>query len=238
MSENNGFFDANPKMLFVFGLVCGIAITMVIGYGMAGWSSAPVDSGNDQAQVDDSQDTQDEDIQTVVLAPATDADHIRGDLDKAKVVLIEYSDFECPYCGRHNPTMIDLYEQYGDDVAWVYRHWPLESIHAQARPSALASECAGEQGKFWEYADALYENQDLLGDDYYTTLAGDLGLNLTQFSECYESEKYNSVVDADLESGFNAGVEGTPATFVNGTLVSGAYPIETFQGMIDEILAQ
>ncbi|MBU4314945.1 thioredoxin domain-containing protein [Patescibacteria group bacterium] len=233
MSDNNGFFDANPKMLFVFGLVCGIAITMVLGWALPNFSNtAP--SGADQDVVIDATDTQPE----LVLAAVTDTDHIRGDISQAKVVLIEYSDFECPYCGRHNPTMIDLYDQYGTDIAWVYRHLPLTSIHPDAVPSALASECAGEQGKFWEFADELYANQDSLGDDYYTQLATDLGLDVDQFTSCYTSQKYLSKVEADMQSGENAGVTGTPATFVNGTLVAGAYPLETFTGMIDEILAQ
>jgi protein-disulfide isomerase len=236
MSENNGFFDANPKMLFVFGLVCGVAITMIIGYGMAGWSQkVDTENSDNSVVVDDQNDNQDTEA---VLAGVTNKDHIRGDISKAKVVLVEYSDFQCPYCGRHNPTMIELMDQYGDDVAWVYRHWPLESIHSEARPAALASECADDQGKFWEYSDALYENQDSLGDEYFTQLAGDLGLDVGEFKDCYDSGKYNDVVDQDLASGSAAGVEGTPATFVNGTLVSGAYPIETFQGMIDEILAK
>lgn len=233
--ENNtkSFFDGNPKMLFVFGLVCGVAITMIIGGGIPSFGSGKTITDDQVVQDDGSGDGAE-----IVLAGINEGDHIRGDLDKAKVVLIEYSDFECPYCGRHNPTMVDLYNQYGDDIAWVYRHFPLSSIHAEAIPAALASECAAEQGKYWEYADALYENQDSLGDDYFTELAGDLKLDLDQFSSCYESQKYLDKVESDQASGVAAGVTGTPATFVNGQLVSGAYPIETFTGMIDEILAQ
>lgn len=233
--DNNqkGFFDGNPKMLFVFGLVCGIAITMIVGGGVPSFGSDKPTT-NDQVVIDDNNDP----AQGLSLAGVDDSDHVRGDLNKAKVVLIEYSDFECPYCGRHNPTMIDVYEEYGDDVAWVYRHFPLTSIHPEAIPAALASECAEEQGKFWEFSDALYENQTLLSNEYYTELATDLGLDIEQFTSCYESQKYLDKVESDQASGSAAGVTGTPATFVNGQLVSGAYPFETFKGMIDEILGQ
>lgn len=234
--ENNtkGFFDGNPKMLFLFGLVCGIALTMIVSGGLPSIGGDKTTTDDQPVVIDDTTGAGAD----LVLAGVNTGDHVRGDLDKAKVVLIEYSDFECPYCGRHNPTMLSIYDQYGDDIAWVYRHFPLSSIHAEAIPAALASECAAEQGSFWEYSDALYENQTLLGDDYYVELATDLKLDINQFSECYESGKYLDKVESDQASGAAAGVTGTPATFVNGELVSGAYPVETFQGMIDAILAQ
>ncbi|MBI1908120.1 DsbA family protein [Candidatus Uhrbacteria bacterium] len=166
------------------------------------------------------------------LAPVTDEDHVRGDIEKAKVVVVEYSDYECPFCGRHHPTMLDIMDKYGDDVAWVYRHFPL-SFHPEAKPAALAAECAGEQDKFWEYTDELFANQDSLSDDYYGELADELGLNRSQFDDCVESEKYASKISEDTSSGRAAGVSGTPATFVNGQLVSGAVPLETFVDLID-----
>ncbi len=233
-----GFFDGNPKMIFVFGLVAGIALTYLGGdlFSAGAGNARANGSGNDVAVVDDSDDADTATKKT--LAAVTEDDHIRGDLDKAKVVLVEYSDYECPFCARHHPTMQALAAKYGDDVAWVYRHFPLTSIHPDAYPAALAAECADEQGKFWEFTDGLVENQASLGDEYYAELAGDLGLNVTKFTDCFETEKYKSVVDADMATGRAAGVSGTPATFVNGQMISGAVDQATFEELIDAAIAE
>lgn len=229
--QTPGFFSGgNPRGIFVFGLVAGIALTSV-GYDIFSLQPAAADADTTvkvAADVADSDNT----ATAKTLAEVTDADHVRGDLSKAKVVLIEYSDYECPFCSRHHPTMQEIYDTYGDDVAWVYRHFPL-SFHPEAKPAALAAECADEQGKFWEYTDALFENQDSLGDSYYPKLAQELGLNVAQFTDCWESEKYLSVITADMASGRAAGVSGTPATFVNGQMVSGAVDVATFKDLID-----
>lgn len=234
MDDKKGFFDGNPKMVFVFGLVTGIAMVSLLGGGI----QLPELKAKD-SDVVRTFDTEDDAGNAVAaeLDPVTSDDHIRGDLQKAKVVLVEYSDYECPFCGRHHPTMQQVLDEYGDDVAWVYRHFPL-SFHPQAQPAAEAAECAAEQGKFWEFTDILYENQEGLGDDFYFSTAKDLKLKEKQFKDCYESGKYADVVAEDLQSGSRAGVQGTPATFVNGILVSGAVPYETLKDAIDQALGQ
>jgi protein-disulfide isomerase len=249
MSETpKGFFDGNPKAMFTFGVVSGMALILLfnsftgISYGAGGsggWfksGSATNDAENAAEVKTNTQVVQGE------LAEVTDADHVRGDLSTAKVVIVEYSDFECPFCSRHHPTLQGIFEDYGDDVAWVYRHFPL-SFHPEANPAALASECANEQGKFWEYADALFENQDQLSEDYYKSLAKELGLKTSQFNDCLDTAKYQDVIDADAASGRAAGVSGTPATFINGTMVTGstgssvgAAPKSTFTAIIDAAL--
>ncbi|MDP2631226.1 MAG: DsbA family protein [Candidatus Uhrbacteria bacterium] len=236
-----GFFDGNPKMLFAFGLVTGVALTSILGGSISLPSFASGDGNSvvrsfdtaDTADTGDSADTG----SVAVLAPITADEHIRGDIQNAKVVLVEYSDFECPFCGRHHPTMLDIMDNYGDDVAWVYRHFPL-SFHAEAEPAALASECAAEQDKFWEFADVMFENQDELSDELYLTVAGDIGLDVSAFTECYESNAYSASIEEDLASGQLAGVRGTPATFVNGIMVSGAVPYDTLIDIIDQALAE
>ncbi len=248
MAETSqGFFDGNPKTMFVFGVVSGIALTLLlnsftgISYGATTGSGWFAGSDTDTAEADATAK-----VNTPVvagkLAEVTDADHVRGDLSKAKVVIVEYSDFECPFCSRHHPTLVDIFDDYGDDVAWVYRHFPL-AFHPEANPAALASECANEQGKFWEYADALVENQDQLGDEYYKSLAKDLSLKTSQFNDCLDTAKYQEVIDADAASGRAAGVSGTPATFINGVLVAGsngssvgAAPKSVFTDIIDAAL--
>jgi protein-disulfide isomerase len=164
----------------------------------------------------------------------SEKDHYRGKLN-APIKLVEFSDFQCPYCARHHPTMKKILETYGDKVVWVYKHFPL-SFHPYAEKAALASECASEQGKFWEYADKLTENQANLNDEIFVKLAKELKLKESQFKSCLDSEKYKTKVQGDLNEGIAKGVEGTPTTFVNGEAVVGAVPFENFKAIIDQVL--
>lgn len=168
-----------------------------------------------------------------------DTDFVKGN-PNAPVVIFEYSDFQCPFCSRfYSETLGQIESQYVEsgDVAFVYRHFPLDSIHPEARPSALAAECAGEQGKFWEMHDILFENQQSLSESNYKAWAGELGLNTGQFNNCFDSEKYDSKITAQLQSGADAGVRGTPGFIINGQLVSGAQPFSVFQQIIESELA-
>lgn len=239
MAENSTppdrFFSGNPKLFFIFGLAAGIALVSLGGDLFA--STGSLVNAKDAAIVNTNNAAPSAAAASAkTLAAVTKDDHVRGNLEKAKVVLIEYSDYECPFCGRHHPTMLDVAEQYGDDVAWVYRHLPLISIHPQAMPAALAAECANEQGKFWEYTDELFDNQAKLSSSFYSELAGDLGLNTSKFDDCVESEKYAARIKSDIASGQAAGASGTPATFVGGRLISGAVPASTFTDLIDAAL--
>lgn len=164
-------------------------------------------------------------------------DHIRGN-PEAPITIIEFSDFQCPFCARFHPTVQQILNDYPDQVRWVYKHFPLDSIHPEARPSAEASECAGEQGKFWEFADGLFENQSLLGSNLYKELASQIGLNLSQFEDCVSSRKYKDHVEADLQDGIKAGITGTPGSFVNGEKISGAVPYGVLEATINRVLAQ
>lgn len=173
---------------------------------------------------------------TVKLS-VTEEDHIRGNI-AAPVTIIEFSDFQCPYCARFHPTVKQILEDYPDKVRWVYKHFPLDSIHPQARPSAEASECAAEQGKFWEFADGLLENQSRLSASFYEELAGELGLNSGQFEECVSSRKYKDRVQADSKEGEKAGVRGTPGGFVNGKELGGAVPYSYLKAAVEEALSE
>lgn len=242
-STTPGFLDGNPRTMFTFGLVSGMAMILLMN------NFSAFSSGNAVAAAAPSVAAATAPAAAAAapagkLDPVTDKDHVRGDLKKAKVVLVEYSDFQCPYCGKHDPTMQQIVKDYGDQVAWVYRHFPL-SFHPNAVPVALASECASEQGKFWEFADAMYAGQteNLSGDAATATAfvnktASDLKLDTKKFNDCVSSAKYQSVVDADSASGRTAGVNGTPATYVNGTLVSGAVPYASMKKMIDDAIAK
>ncbi|MDA0208503.1 MAG: thioredoxin domain-containing protein [bacterium] len=236
MSEQKrSFFDGDPRMLFVFGLVTGVALTMIFSGGFSTPSFASNNGGNRVAANDTAAGAAagaGAGQPVGELAVANGDDHVRGNLNKAKVVLVEYSDFECPFCNRHHPTMQQIMEDYGDDVAWVWRHFPL-SFHPNAQKAAEASECAADQGKFWEMADALTENYDQLNAALYSQLAEEVGLNVNRFQTCLDSGEKAEEVRADMQTGATAGVSGTPATFVNGQLVSGAVPYTSFQQIID-----
>ncbi|MDO8621823.1 MAG: DsbA family protein [bacterium] len=166
----------------------------------------------------------------------SDSDHIRGSKD-AKVTIVEWSDFQCPFCSRFHPSVVRAVQEYPGKVRWIYRHFPLDSIHPNARPSAEASECAAEQGKFWEFADKLIERQPQLGPDLYKTLAKELGLNESKFNDCVSSRKYQQKVTDDEQAGLAVGVRGTPGSFVNGIEVPGAVPYEQLKSYIDQALS-
>jgi protein-disulfide isomerase len=196
---------------------------------------AKKESGGDTEEADEAPTAIQATAPAVDVPAVTDKDHIRGKKD-ASVVLIEYSDFECPFCGRHHPNMKKLLEEFPNDVAWVYRHFPLSS-HPEAKPAAIASECAGEQGKFWEYTDALFENQSRLGEDLYAELALTLRLNTSDFKTCLTSGRYDDFVAEQEAGGVASGVTGTPATFVNGKIVAGALPYATIKSLVETELA-
>jgi protein-disulfide isomerase len=177
--------------------------------------------------------------QLKTLPKVTDADHIRGSKD-AQVFLIEYSDYQCPYCEQFFPTAQQVLKEYGNKVAWVYRQFPLEQIHPNARPSAEASECVAALGgndAFWKFTDLIFGNQA----KYLTNLqtaAVDAGVNGAQFKDCFASTKYKDRVDSQLQGGVTAGVNGTPANFIinnkgQGWLIPGALPFAQIKTTID-----
>lgn len=153
----------------------------------------------------------------------------------APVTIIEFSDFQCPYCQRLAPTLDRITETYGDQVRLVFRQFPLP-IHADAQKAAEASLCAAEQGKFWEMHDAMFANIQALSVAELKQKAGELGLDTEQFAACLDSGRFAAQVAQDLQAGREAGVTGTPAMFINGRFVSGAVPYETVAGVIDDEL--
>jgi protein-disulfide isomerase len=167
----------------------------------------------------------------------TDGAPSRG-AEKAKVTIVKFEDFQCPYCKTVQPTFIELLKKYDGKVRVVHKDLPLEQIHPQARAAAEASRCAGEQGKFWEYHDKLYADSPKLGADEYKQAAKDIGLNVTSFDQCVATGKFKNAVTQDLNDGVKLGLTGTPAFFINGREISGAQPLDAFSTIIDEELAQ
>lgn len=175
--------------------------------------------------------------ETNVRAPSAE-DHIIGS-PNAPLVLIEYSDFECPYCSLVHPTLKRLVSESNGQIAWVYRHLPLESLHPQARPAALASECVasqlGNEG-FWAFADAMFANQKNMSAAYYEQVAASLGADIAAFKSCVAAKTFASRVDADSAEAMQNGGQGTPYTVLfdkKGQVgVSGALPYETFSAVV------
>jgi protein-disulfide isomerase len=153
----------------------------------------------------------------------------------APIELIEFSDFQCPFCQRANPTVQQVLSTYGDRIRFVYRNYPLPS-HPNARPAAEAAACAADQDKFWPYHDRLFANPSKLSAADLKQHAADLGLDAGQFNACVDTHKFKARIDADIEAGDQVGVNGTPAFFINGRMLSGAQPFDAFKRVIDDEL--
>ncbi len=156
----------------------------------------------------------------------------------AAVTLVEYSDFQCPFCLRVMPTLKQLRTKYGDKIRVVWKDFPLTQIHPQAFVAAQAGNCAREQGKFWELHDKMFGNQSALQPDALKKYAADAGLDAAKFNQCLDSSKYEARVQEALSAGGRLGITSTPTVFVNGRIISGAQPIEVFQSVIDDELAR
>ena len=159
----------------------------------------------------------------------------RGPKD-APVTIVEFSDFECPYCGAAHDTVEQVMSSYAGKVRLVYRQFPL-SFHPHAAKAAEASLCAADQGKFWEYHEALFKNQKKLDLPDLKAHASEVGLDANKFGQCLESGDKKKAVDADQQAGLAAGVGGTPAFFINGIFLNGAQPLDEFKKVIDGELA-
>jgi len=187
----------------------------------------------------------------VKIPPVTAQDHILGN-PNAPIVLVEYSDTECPFCKTFHGTMEQVVEQYGKDgnVAWVYRHFPLDSIHSKARKEAEGAECAGEIGgneKFWAYMNRIFEitpSNNQLDPAKISEIAKYIGLDGTKFDTCLSSGKYAAHIEEDFQGGLKADVTGTPSTFAiikktgEQTMIPGAQPFASVKAFIDSALAK
>ncbi len=178
---------------------------------------------------------------TISLEPprveVTDGGRVPRGNATAAVEVIEFSDFQCPFCLRANPVVEQVLKTYGDKIKFVYRHYPLQN-HPNARPAAEASACAEVQGKFWEYHDRLFANPTKLSDADLKAHAAALGLDAAKFKSCVDGHQQKPGIDADMAAAEAVGVTGTPAFFINGRSIEGAQPFESFKRVIDEELAK
>jgi protein-disulfide isomerase len=221
MSDEQKKFEITPSIAIV---IAGICIAGAILY-TSSRSESPKDG-----------------LPASVNVPApAENEHIFGS-PGASVFLIEYSDFECPFCAMVHPTLKRLVNESEGRVAWIYRHLPLD-IHPQAFKAAVASECAGEllgNSGFWAFADALFANQKSLGISFYTDAAVSLGADRSAYSACLISGKFDSKIEKSLNDALQNGGGGTPFTVVYGNgaqaPISGALPYDNFKSVIDAII--
>ena len=223
----------------LIGLIVGYGVSILVSSNAAsnGLIAAPSINAPEQAIVDQP---------TGPIEVSADDDAVLGNPD-ALVTIIEFSDFQCPYCRRsYNELLPPLKENYIDKglVSFIYRDYPLD-FHADAKKAAEATECAEEQGKFWEMHDAIFEGQNALGNgtvaipyDNLKQYANDLGLDTDQFNQCLDSGKYEDEVTNDLRDGIKYNVSGTPTFFVNGQRIVGAQPYSVVSSVIDSLLDQ
>jgi len=167
---------------------------------------------------------------------STEGAPLRGAPD-APVTLVEFSDFQCPFCKRAQATLKQLLEKYPGKVRLVYRDFPIDNLHPQARRAAEAARCAQDQGKFWDYHDVLFTHTPQAAPDDLGRYAQQVGLDVTKFKQCLSSGAHQATVQRDLDEGTRLGVTGTPAFFINGRPLSGAQPLEAFARLIEEELA-
>jgi protein-disulfide isomerase len=163
-----------------------------------------------------------------------DDDPMKGDKNAA-VTIIEFTDYQCPFCGRARPTVKQLISDYGNKIHYVLRDFPLD-FHPYAKKAAEAADCAGDQGKYWDYSDLLWQNQRALEVSDLKKYAGQLKLDQKKFDTCLDSGQFTAEVSKDQADGLKAGVNGTPTFFINGQMLSGALPIDKFKEVIDEEL--
>lgn len=156
----------------------------------------------------------------------------------ASIVIVEFSDFQCPFCRQAYPIVKTIMREYGDRVKFIYRDFPVTQTHPDALNAAMAGGCAHEAGLFWEYHDHLFDHQSDISIDALKQYAFAVGIPTAPFAECLDSQRFRNEALNDLEEGIRLGVTGTPTFFINGARVPGVIPLDTFRKIIDQLLLQ
>jgi len=173
-----------------------------------------------------------QDPEPIRVAVKADGAYAQGPKD-APVTLVEFTDFQCPFCGRALATVKEVIRQYPEKVRWVFRDFPIASLHSNAPKAAEAARCAGDQGKFWEYHDLLFESQAQATIADFKRFAEQLKLDPKGFGQCMDSGKHQAAVEADVQEGTRLGITGTPTFFINGRIMVGAQPLDSFKKVIE-----
>lgn len=247
MTEKKSLFELmDPKQAFLFGIIGGVLVLCTLGFFILLLGGVDMSKGTTTRTAGTAPTAQ----QPTPAAPTAaanipgvnDDDHIRG-AKNPTVTIVEYSDIECPFCSRFHDTMKEVLDVYGDDVAWVYRHFPLESIHPNARLAANATECAADQGEdFWEFTDLLFENQAQgMSQANILAAAGTLGMNTSRLEDCMTAGTFDDLISQQMRDAQAAGGRGTPFSVVIGpngeqVQISGAQPFASVEATIGQFL--
>jgi len=255
MSDHNekqggAFSKLSPKTSFLAGIGSMLGVFFVIGFFVLlaitlkgdGSDSDNVFADSNNKQVAGEEAAQiDNAPQDIQIAEITDEDWMRGNKD-AKITIVEFSDIECPFCKHFHETMKQVVEEYSNDINWVYRHFPLSSLHPNSPKDAEATECVGEiagNDMFWTYLDAL-SNASLTSVSQLTDIAKELGIDSNSFEECLNSGKYQSKIASQSNQAQAAGARGTPFSVIvygdQKVAIPGALPIDQIRPMIDSLL--
>ncbi|PIR70131.1 MAG: hypothetical protein COU46_03195 [Candidatus Niyogibacteria bacterium CG10_big_fil_rev_8_21_14_0_10_42_19] len=239
-SQNSQTPQASPYVIPVAIIVAGV---LIAGALMSSGNKTPLakapsvpDVSENRARFPLAVKTDNKDAEALLWV--REGDYVLGNPD-APVTIAEFGDFQCPFCEKfHNGARKEIVEKYvkSGQVKLIWRHFPLETIHPYAKPASIASECAGEQGKFWEYHTTLFSNQNALAKDNLIQYAGDLGLNTVAFESCLVSGKYDQKVQSEFNLGRLLNISGTPTYFINGLFMEGALPFKEIESVILEVL--
>ena len=244
--EKGALNNMKPKTAFKAGLLSGLGIMFVIGFfillGIV--LDEKVDNNNENTNTNNppvNTNTNPNPPANVTVEGMTDDDWVRGDKN-APITIVEFSDVDCPFCSRFHGTMQQIVDEYDGEVNWVYRHFPLTSLHPEAYKKAEAAECVGELGgeaKFWEFLDELYEDStEKLAD--LPNIVSSIGVNSVQFQECLDSGKYTSKIQSQSSQAQAAGGRGTPHSIIivgdTKIPIQGAQPYETVAAQLENIL--
>ena len=228
-------------------LIISVAI-IIAGVLIAG--SVIYSNRDNQLQNNKVEDVAQQEDSTDAVRPISGDDHIKGN-PNAPVIIVEYSDFECPFCKRFHETMNQVMDEYGTSgkVAWVYRHFPLDQLHSKARSESIASECASElggEGAFWKFADRFYEltpSNNQTDASVIIKIIKEIGIDEKAFTECLSSGKYDQRIESDVANAIETGGRGTPWSIIitsDGKTfpLSGAQPYESIKQLIDIAISE
>lgn len=246
--DKDVFEKIGPKNSFFFGLGSGVAGFFIIGFFilLGVFLTSGIGGGNGRTVKADPNPSIAPNPTQPEAGPIelelSDDDWIRGDKN-AKITIVEYSDFDCPFCTRHHATMKQILEAYPKDVNWVYRHFPLAQLHPNAEKKARAAECVGSLAgadAFWKFSDSLFDGEEGGTDAELGPLAAAAGANQSKFLTCLANEDFADVVDNDTQTALSAGGSGTPYNVIvagdQRIPVNGAVPFEQFKSIIDSLL--
>ena len=224
--------EARPRdrsrLVWMVILPVVFALGLGTGYLLWGRNIAPAEATTAEVQIPDNVRRYD---------VPTEGDPSIGP-DDAEITIVQFSDYQCPFCKRwHDEVFARLLQDYPDQVRIVFRDFPITSIHPEAYPAAEAAHCAGEQGAYWQYHDALFSQKYGLGEAAYQKYAVELGLDTSAFAQCQTEDRYSSQISSDVDFASGLGISSTPTFFINGIALVGAQPYDVFKQVIDLELA-